>query len=282
MINSTYGTYTVGLAGVSVAIDYNSNDARSFLDVLFADLPSHDQLPTPRRFEVIIVGKPAKMSLWLGDKQLYFGESRHALAYLLINEIIYDCITNNNEDHALHAAAFSLEDRGILFPGKSGSGKSSLAAWLTGKGYNYLTDELVLLSREGRMCPFTRPVSLKPSAFEALSKHFSFRDEDIFSGEKGVMVPHRCLNSHWTRTNPVLDTIVYPEFIAGHPATLTRLTSAQSCLKLMACYVNARNIPDHGFSDLANLTRKAASYDLKFGSFDDILTTLQPILSSGL
>lgn len=278
MINSIRGTYTAGLSGVNVAIDYNCAEARSFLDFLFADLRSNDRLSTSRRFEVIIVGNPARMSLWMGDRQLYFGESKHDLAYLLINEIIYDCIINSIEYHAVHAAAFAVENRGILFPGNSGSGKSSLAAWLTWKGYDYLTDELVLLSRNGHMHSFTRPISLKSSAFEALSQHASFCGEDILSGEKGVMIPHRCLNPDWNGASPVLDTIIYPEFIEGHSPTLTRLSSAQSCLKLMGCHVNARNIPDHGFADLANLTRHATSYDCKFGSFDDILPTLLPIL----
>lgn len=281
MNNSLRGTYTVGLFEVNAEIGYNNSDARNFLDFLFADLPCCDLPLSTRRFDLLFVGRPARMSLWLGDKQLYFGESRYALAYLLINEIIYDCIINNSNELAVHAAAFSIGDRGIIFPGKSGSGKSSIAAWLTVKGFTFLTDELVLLSREGRMRPFTRPLSLKPAAFAALKTHAPCREEEMLVGEKGSMIPHRCLNPHWSRTSPGLATIIFPEFIAGHPATLTRLSSAQSCLKLMGCYVNARNIPGHGFSDLAHLARKAASFDLKFGGFDDILTTLQPILCDG-
>src|SRR5436190_21414781 len=42
-----------------------------------------------------------------------------------------------------HAAALSYQERGLLLCGKSGSGKSTLAAWLTSKGYQYLTDEVI-------------------------------------------------------------------------------------------------------------------------------------------
>lgn len=277
-MNESRGTFLVGLFAVDIAIDYNTDEAYRFLEFLFADLPPGDLPLATRRFEVIFAGRPARMSLWQDERQLYFGQSAYALASILINEIIYDCIINNSEDHALHAAAFSAGDHGILFPGKSGAGKSSLAGWLTGQGYTYLTDELVLLSRTGRIRPFTRPLALKPASFEILARHFPPLDEASLIGEKGCMVPHRSLNSRWTRTNPVLQTIVYPEFVAGEPTRLTRVSAAQSCLRLMACHVNARNIPDHGFAEIAELTRQVTSYDLKYSSFDDIQTTLQPIL----
>ena len=282
MINSNCGTFRVGLFEIDVDIDYNSAESRELVEFLFQDLPRSGSPVSARRFEVLIVGKPAKMSLWLGEKQLYFGGSKQALAHILVNEVIYDCITNNNNDHAIHAAAFCIGDRGVMMPGKSGSGKSSLAAWLTAQGYTYLTDELVLLSEAGRIRPFTRPLSLKSPADEMLTRLLSLKTDEILVGEHGTMVPHRSLNRHWTSINPSLDLLIYPEFIKGHRATLTKISSASSCLKLMDCYVNARNIPDHGFSKIAALTRRATSYDLKFGSFDDLSPILQPLLSAGL
>ena len=77
---------------------------------------------------------------------------------------------------------------------------------------------------------------------------------EIDVGECGTMVPHRRLNRQWTSINPSLDLLIYPEVIKGHRATLTKTSSASSCLKLMGCYVNARNIPDHGFSKIAEIS----------------------------
>jgi hypothetical protein len=128
MIDDKCGTFRVGLFEIGVDIDYNSDESRELIEFLFQDLPRSESAVSGRRFEVLIVGKPAKMSLWLGEKQLYFGESKQALAHILVNEIVYDCITNNNNDHAIHAAAFCIGDRDVMMPGKSGSGKSSLAA----------------------------------------------------------------------------------------------------------------------------------------------------------
>jgi hypothetical protein len=150
------------------------------------------------------------------------------------------------------------------------------------QGYTYLTDELVLLSKTGRIHPFTRPLSLKPPADEILTHLLSLKADEILIGEHGPMVPHRSLNRQWTSINPSLDLLLYPEFIKDHRATLTKISSASSCFKLMDCYVNARNIPDHGFSKIAELTRMATSYEMKFGNFEDLPPILRPLLSAGL
>ena len=282
MIKKDYGTYRIGLFEIDVEIDYNSTESRELIDFLFRDLPAQGAPLSPRRFEVLIVGDPSRMSLWAGEKQLYFGQSKHALAHMLVNEIIYDCIINNYKDHAVHAAAFCIGNRGIIMPGKSGSGKSSLAAWLTvffgTQGCSYLTDELVLLSKTGRIRSFTRPISLKSPSCEALGKHIPRNNDENLAGQPGVMVPHRSLTGHWTAITPMLDTLIFPEFIKDHPASLTRLSGARSCLRLMECFVNARNIQDHGFKELAELTRSTKSFELKYGSFADLPAILQPVL----
>ena len=280
MANSTSGTYTAGLFSVTIKIDYNGAEARAFLDFLLGDLPGDSDLPvSTRRFAVVIVGKPQKMSLWLGERQLYFGESAQEMAYILINEIVYECITASSGHQAFHAAGLTAAGQGILLPGKSGSGKSSIAAWLTAQGCTYLSDELVLLAPDRRLLPLTRPLCLKPPSFAALQQKIAIKEEDILAGPKGVMIPHRLLNPTWQPANPQLTTIIFPEFVAGHPASLTPISSAKSCMQLLACHVNARNIPGHGFAELAEICRTSTSYELKFGDFSSLSAAFAPLLA---
>ena len=279
MINRNRGTYRAGLPGINVEIDYNNDEASAFLDFLLGDMPGSESPVSGRKFDLLIVGRPARMSLWIDDKQLYYGESRYTLAYILVNELVYECIVNNHQFHALHAAALAYQDRGILLAGKSGSGKSSLAAWLTAKGGTYLSDELILVSGERRLHPFVRPLSLTSATFENLARHIAIDPDDCLVDSRGVMLPHRTLNPRWTRTTPSLAAIIHPEFIEGHPAELSRLSSGRGCLKLLESHVNARNIPDHGFSRIAELTRQIESYHLQFGSFDGLMDLLQPVLT---
>jgi hypothetical protein len=279
MING-HRIYTIGLFGISVEIEYNCQEAGDFLHFLFQDLPPDDGPVSGRRFEILFVGKPLQMSLWQEERKIYCGASKHALAYILTNTILFECIVDNSDHQALHAAALTHGNTCILLPGKSGSGKSSLAAWLTARGSTYLTDELVLLSGDGVIHPFTRPLSLRQPTVAALSPYVHIDEAECLVGEEGTMVPHRSLNSQWAVSTPRLSCIVFPQFIDNHPATLTRLSNALGCMRLLGCYVNARNFTGHGFSELAGQVRNIAAYELKFGNFSDVSHVLQPLLES--
>ncbi|MDK9707816.1 MAG: hypothetical protein OEL83_12275 [Desulforhopalus sp.] len=275
---SGHQVYTVGLFGRNVEIEYNCKEAGDFINFLFQDLPPGDGPTAKRRFELIFVGKPVRMSLWEGEKKIYFGESAHTLAYILANEILHECIVDNNIDQAIHAAAVLWGGKSILLPGKSGSGKSSLAAWLALQGCTYLTDELVLLTQDGLIGAFTRPISLRRATIKALSGGTIGLDlSKCIAGAEGAMVPHRLLNPRWSAATPQLSCIIFPEFINNQPPVLTRLSKAQGCMQLLGCYVNARNFSGHGFSELAENCRNVVSYELKFGSFAGLREVLDPV-----
>ena len=278
MNSDEYPCYAAGLGEACSEIEYSGDTARELLDLLFCDFPPSEGPVLSRRFGVVVAGSPAKMSLWLGEKQIYFGDSKQLLAQFLINEILYDCIVSNTSNQAIHAAALSSGGKGLLLPGTSGSGKSSLAAWLTASGMNYLTDELVFLSRKGFMNPITRPICLKQPSYEALQKRLPIDGANVLRGQDGVMIPHRLLNPIWKASTPRLAAIVFPTFVKDQPATLTEISTARSCLKLLECHVNARNLPGHGFSEIAAVSRNVPAYELTFGSYDGVLDLLLPRL----
>ncbi|MGH6800936.1 MAG: hypothetical protein ACRECZ_05915 [Methylocella sp.] len=67
-----------------------------------------------------------------------------------------------------HAAAASRGGHGVLLPGVSGTGKSTLAAFLTGHGFAYLWDDTIAMSRADwalRPLPPVSPSNLLPGRF---------------------------------------------------------------------------------------------------------------------
>ncbi len=148
--------YTIGFCGQYITINCYGSQAEDVIEFLFSDLMVEDNRVEPEVvYDVMAVGKQPMMSLWNGEKKLYFGECLHSLADIMVNNVIYYSIINNDIGHAIHAAAISCGDKGVLFPGNSGSGKSTLVAWLASRGYNYLTDELTVLSSDDhRIIPF--------------------------------------------------------------------------------------------------------------------------------
>jgi hypothetical protein len=61
----------------------------------------------------------------------------------------------------VHAGVVAWQGRAIVFPGLSGSGKTSLVAALLERGATYYSDEYAVVDRYGRVHPYARPLNIK-------------------------------------------------------------------------------------------------------------------------
>lgn len=125
----------------------------------------------------------------------------------------------------VHAAAVSLDGRGVVLAGASHVGKSTLAGWLTAHGWSFLTDEVALLERrdDGRIWvhPFTRPIGVRrPGPLDDLVT--------VTSGDAEVLVPASELGSLGEAV-PLVALVfsdrgdeVPRRLVARHPATTVR------------------------------------------------------------
>jgi hypothetical protein len=269
-MQNSHRTFRTGFGQQAIEIDCNNEQAYGLAKFLFADFPGAESAASTNRYDILAVDSKPMLSLWNGDKRIYFGESRYQLAYILMNEVIYHCINRNDRQHALHAGAVSKEGRCFILPGKSGTGKSTFTAWLTVNGFQYLTDELVFLGNDGTVSPLTRPINLKVN-----ENHESWLLQDGHNGQvitsnNGSMIPHRLLNSVFSANHPRVTDIIFPEFKQGVEVTFTEISPARSCLHLMQSHVNARNFDSHGIAELSAIVRQCRSYRLVYGSFADL------------
>lgn len=269
MANS-HSILRTGFGRQAFEIDCNNEDAYSIAEFLFADLPGAESAENTKRYDIVSVGPRPMLSLWDGDKRLYFGKSRYQLAYILMNEVIFHCINISDQQHALHAGAVRRDSRCIILPGKSGKGKSTLTAWLVANGYQYLTDELVFLGNDGSVSPLIRPINLKVN-----EKHKSWLlDEDhsgeIITSDNGSMIPHRLLNPAFSVCQPQVTDIIFPEFKEGAEGSLAEVSPAKCALNLIQSHVNARNLDGHGIADISAIVRRCRSYRFTYGDFADL------------
>jgi hypothetical protein len=269
------GSSHVGFAEQNIKINWQGSDSLDLIEFLCGDLPNN-ALNHPRAvYDLEVDHAHSRFLLCCKEKQLYCGDDCYELAYALINEIIYQCIVDVNDGLAIHAGAVHSGKGGILLPGKSGSGKSTLTAWLVSRGWNYLTDELVVLhGTNPKIIPFTRPVSLKTGSLKVLKSFVHFNNEKAVAGPGGIMLAHRLLNPHFIQATPPLTLIILPQYVAGASTEITRIGGALGCAQLMECYVNARNFKDHGVERLASIARTTPIYRLKYSSFDVLYEAL--------
>ncbi|MFT5699392.1 MAG: hypothetical protein ACI8ZB_002250 [Desulforhopalus sp.] len=270
------GRCSVGFCDQYVTIKYNDQKCENLIDFLCCDLQKGENVSPCAVYNLVASGQEFMLSRQQKKEIIYSGKCRYELAYSLVNEIIHQCIVDNSRGFAIHAAAIGTERGGVLLPGTSGSGKSTLTTFLVSNGCNYLTDELVVLTPENhRILPLTRPFCIKSDGVGVLSTFLTFDSSEVIKGSGGIMLPHRLVNRLFSACTPPLSMILFPVYQKGATVELTKLSSALGCAKLIKCYVNARNIQDHGISGLAEITRNTPIYRLNYGNFDGLYALLR-------
>lgn len=272
--HSTEGTQrrTIRYAGSTVAIQYADSVAEA-IDFLFRRAPAGGDAEPEVTYRVVASNEGDDTTLFRGEAPLYRGSSIPTLAELLLGDVCHELAKGSQGGLLFHAAGLSCQGRGVLLPGGIGAGKTTLAAWLTAQGLDYLSDEMIFFARgSDRLTSFTRPLNLKHSSRPALQPVFDFEAhaERILSHSRADLVPAELLNPHSQPGQPPLDLILFPRYEAGATFGLQRLTGAQTGLALMECLVNARNLPEHGFPEVVRLARSAPGYVLRYRCFEEI------------
>ncbi len=195
------------------------------------------------------------------------GLDKGSCIYALLGEVGHSLLTNLSTGVAFHAGAVSMRKLGIVLPGTSGSGKSSLTAWFIDNGFDYLTDEIVVFGSDvPNFTAFARPLVLKSGSSVAVASLKAMASApSIAVGSNKIILPTaepRPPMQHQCRL------IVFPRFAEGAELTIEPLTAAQTGLELMACNVNARNLVNHGFDSVTSIARSVPAVMLRYGNFE--------------
>lgn len=273
----------VDFAGVTVAITHEGPQVARILEFLFGLIPLREPGPSSATYRLIEREASGDLLLYRGEVLIYKGPSPAYCANLLLGNVCHTLAAESREGLVFHAAALSRGDGCIVLPGTMGAGKTTLAAWLVGQGLTYLTDELVFVpGGEDEIQGFARPFNLKTPAVDVLAPWFDLERPgcEIWTGPNFALLPPRCLGSFDGAARPHLRVIVFPQYVEGADLTLRALTGAQTGLDLMSALVNARNLPDHGFPEIARLARMPEAYRVRYGDFSQLKDRIPEILES--
>ena len=261
----------VCLGGHAVQIRGESKAVEDILGFMFDDIPNAAFEQVEAEFTLRPVSNDNTWEVLEGEKQVFERPTLTDAANFLMGEVVYHLIENNQNYMAVHAALLSDERGGILVPGESGNGKSSLSIWMTKNGYHYHTDELVLIksgSLQTRV--FTRPFNIKAHGIDAVN---SLIDLDalqpkVSRGDFITMIPHRALNPEFIEQSPEISRILFPKYAKQGENKLTALSPAVAGIELMKTHVIARNLPGHGFKQLLDIVKSVPAFKLNYNHFD--------------
>lgn len=271
--------FTLAWQGQSLRLecpDSLAADIGTLFGALIADSPA------PAR-TIRVTETAGRFGLEGGAEPPVAGLSRADIANHLMDAVITGLITDQRQGIVLHAGAVARNGQAVLVAGQSGAGKSSLICWLVDQGFEFLTDEIVLL-RPGaaEVVGLPRSPVLKPGSMDTVLAMPAFAGARTVQAGAHVMIdpPLGASSGH---SLPVA-LILFPDFAPGRELSMAGVTAAAAGLQLMGCNLNARNLADGGLRAVTQLARQAPALHLRYGDFDQLpgrIDTLVALAAEG-
>jgi Coenzyme PQQ synthesis protein D (PqqD) len=183
---------------------------------------------------------------------------------------------------ALHAGGVALEDKAMLLVGRSRSGKTTLTAALLGIGWDYLSDDMILMKRDS-LEALAMPCSLgiKQGGWELLASRFPRRAPPIkHLRADGEIVSYLSPPSprHGFHVPRPVRWIVFPSLSPGTPGDLRPLGRLEGLQQLMqhCCGIPAALMP----GDIRRLIEWSAEigwYEMSVAELDTAVAGLMRI-----
>lgn len=205
----------------------------------------------------------------------------HAISYVewLINSTAIEYL---NDYYLIHAAAVSHGNQGLILPGRSGSGKSSLVGRLIADGWRYLSDDVAVIAPWSRhLYPFAKSVRLHEGARDALQEiHPSLKDLPSIKAADGIETWYLRPQSDWLPSEPVpLRYAVLPTFVRGAKTQLQPIRPSEALACILAESFNLQRHGKYAVHDLAKLLGSIRCDTLIFGNLDEAAALLAQVIA---
>jgi len=273
----------ITFAGKTVSLIYPSSAEHIIKALFVCQSPEKEDLTHPSVIKVDFNEKTGEFSLPDHKKKglrKWFtkGEFVQALFEFCSQSLIEEI----SEGLVLQTSAVSKNGSGIIFPGQPGTGKSTLLPWFIKQKYEFLTDTLVYLPNTSlSMQSFAGPLMLNNLGMEAFDYHslLQKKKSHLLFGEKICLVPHSLLAKKKLKKDPDLSFIIFSHCVQGANLSVEVLSPAKTGMLLMGCLANAENLPNHGFSPIAGISRKIPAIQLIYGGLEQLEDVLDAIIS---
>ena len=275
---------TIHFAGNTVRVEFDDPRAGQILDLIIYPFESPGAAAPRAAFRMdVSPQEPVLYTLHHNGNKIYESSGRADTAEMLLSVICHDLAEESRGGMLFHAAGLVWRGQGFLIPGGIAAGKSTFTAWMVSLGAGYLTDELVYIPWEtNTMISFARPLHLKKPSRPILSVFLNYDTpgDVVLAGTVSDLVSPAVLAPASVYCQPPVKTILFPHYQAQGGSSWQPLTPAQTGLELMQCLINARNLPDHGFSDAARLARCAAAVKISYSNFSQIEDQVKSLLQA--
>lgn len=140
----------------------------------------------------------------------------------------------------VHAGCVAIDDRALVLPGRSFSGKSTLVAALLEAGAEYLSDEYAVLDSSGRVHPYARPLSIRAD-----------------DPRRAVDRPPETFGATFRGTTAEVSHVAFLRYETGEELKLEALGGGAAALSMLEHTLPARTRPKASLAAVGQATSRA-------------------------
>lgn len=170
----------------------------------------------------------------------------------------------------LHGGAVSVKNKAYAFLADSGVGKSTTVSYLTMRGFEYITDDRILVNVQNlEVIPFTKPITLRPGTAEFLSTQYgtSLAVVPLSGSQRDLFIPEKSCNS-----TPLLSKVFILQRQDKMSLVSKQLSGGQCVQHLIRYALNLKNCA--AFKEFFALSR-VDMFLLQYSDLNELLVYLQ-------
>jgi len=223
-------------------------------------------------------GTEDRFRLYHGEATKIGSDSASEVLFHLFWHVNSEAIRLTGDFLLIHAGAVRTPGgQGIVLPGPSGAGKTTLVAALVRGGFAYLSEEAAAIDPvERKLYPYPRAFTMKRELTEL------FPDIQIPPARTGWVNGQIHLRAEDLRADSLgspcdVGFIIAPRYLEGAPTEVTPMTPAEAVVELGR---NALNLSVYGSRALpvfGDVARGARSYRMVSGDLDDAVRTVRAL-----
>jgi len=185
----------------------------------------------------------------------------------------------------LHASSMEIDGQGVVFPGDSGNGKSTLTIGLLSRGWRYLCDEFAMIHHKTlELNPYPRAICLKRPSFPIARRlGIDLRHHQCYvKGVKGYVA---FINPLSIRPCAVgvcpIRHVIFPKYVPGAEPGLTPISRAEAAFDLHRVCFNLFGCEKPSLDVIASMIRGAQCHRLVSGDIGKTCDLLQDLVACG-
>ncbi len=180
----------------------------------------------------------------------------------------------------IHAGAVGLGERTAIIAGWPGSGKSSAITALVGSGFDYVTDERLAVSGDGRsVAGFPKPISLIGGSFDAFAHLNPACTGTGEHNDDAWQVPASSIGSVAPQAPRVPTVLVFIAYRAGAALQAVPLTPANAAARLLGDSPDISARGRDGAVAVVALTTTIPSFEIEYSDRTQLVDAMRNLLT---